>query len=386
MGKKLRRIFRKFDTYQLLSILLLIFLLWFSIDIRPSEIRIGIVLPLSGASSTRAASHERGIKLAAEHVNKSGGINGKKLTLISRNNDENQAQTAINMRDLIYEDQVTAVVGGISPINTRIIQQYCEKAQVPFLTGLCTHHELTENSSDYTFRSITDDKKQFEAICEFSTRRFQARKPALIFDPVLFGQESAQKFIEAALKNGQQVVAAVSYSPGIINFRKQLETLKATNPDALVIIAPPLESAMILRQARENRFLKPILGVNPFSSHEFIDYAGIYSESTICTLPFNPRMGGQRADYFLSEFLEKFGVPADADAAMGYEAIMLLALALKAGEYDRQMVRNYLASMHGWESITGSGGFDQSGNQVRPAEVAIIKDRQKIPVNLEELF
>jgi hypothetical protein len=42
--------------------------------------------------------------------------------------------------------------------------------------------------------------------------------------------------------------------------------------------------------------------------------------------------------------------------------------------------------MHGWESVTGSGGFDQQGNQVRPAEIAIIKERQKIPVSMEDLF
>lgn len=384
--KRLRKLLKKLDIYQSLSLLILVFMLWFSFDATPSEMRIGVVLPLTGANSGRAGSHERGIRLAVDHVNKSGGINGKKLKLLIRDNLNKPTQTALVTRDLIYEDQVLALVGGVNPVNSRIMQTYAEKAQVPFLTALCTHYELTANGSDYTFRSITDDKKQFEAICEFASQRFKSRKPALIYDPLLYGSDSAQKFVEAALKHGQQVVAAVTYNSGSSNFRKQFEVLRSTNPDALVIIAPPLESALMLRQARENRFSLPILGVNPFSSHEFINFAGIYSESVICTLPFNSRLGGQRADYFLSEFLEKFSVTADADAALGYEAIMLTALALKAGEYDRRIIRDYLASMHGWESVTGSGGFDQFGNQVRPAEVAIIKDRQKIPVNLEELF
>lgn len=374
------------DVFQTLSLVLLVLLLWFSIDRRPSEIRIGIVLPLSGENSARAASHEKGILLAAEHVNKAGGINGKTLKLLVRDNTGDSAQTAIKTRDLIYDDQVLTIIGGFSPENARVIQHLSEKAKVPFLTALCTHYELTANGSEYTFRSISDDKKQFEAICDYSTRRFNTRKPALIYDRQLFGSDSAQKFIEAALKSGQQVVTAVSYKQGTLNFREQLEVIRGSNPDSLVIVAPPMDSALILRQARENRFLKPILGVNSFSSHEFINYAGIYSELTICTLPFNPRLGGQRAEYFLSEFMEKHGTAADSDAALGYEAIMLTALALKAGEHDKKLVRDYFASMHGWESVTGSGGFDKNGNQVRPAEVAIIKERQKIPVNLEELF
>ncbi|MDN5278202.1 MAG: branched-chain amino acid transport system substrate-binding protein [Clostridiales bacterium] len=386
MKKKLLKIFRKMDVYQILSLVTLLALFWFSVDTNPSEIKIGVILPLTGANSARAISHEKGIMLAVDHVNRSGGINGKTLKLLIRDNKNDPALTALITRDLIYENQVLTLVGGIRPENARVIQLLSEKAKVPYLTALCTHYELTANGSEYTFRSITDDKKQFEAICEYSVRRFNARKPALIYDPLLYGSDSAQKFIESALKAGQQVVAAVSYKQGSVNYRDQLDVVRSSNPDSLVIIAPPKDSALILRQARENRFLKPILGVNPFSSHEFINYAGIYSELTICTLPFNSRLGGQRADYFLAEFFDKYGISADSDAALGYEAVMLTALALKAGEHDRKMIRDYLASMHGWESVTGSGGFDQNGNQVRPAEVAIIKERQKIPVNLEELF
>ncbi|MGM0599729.1 MAG: ABC transporter substrate-binding protein [Candidatus Rifleibacteriota bacterium] len=384
--KKFRLLLQKFDLYQLGTLLLLVVLAWFSFESSPSEIKIGIILPLTGPSSARAIAHKQGILLAIEHVNQAGGINGKTLKPLIKDNEGNPTQTAIICRNLIYEEKVLTLVGGISPESSRIIQQFSEQSHTPYLTALCTHYELTANGSKYSFRSITDDVKQFLAICEYSARRFKTRKPALIYDPLIYGSDSAQKFIEAALKNQQQVVAAVSYRNGTLNFRRQLEIIEASNPDALFIIAPPKDSALILRQAREARFTKPILGANPLSSHEFIEFAGIYSESAICTLPFNSRLGGQRAEYFLAEYVEKWGESADSDAALGYEAVMLTALALKAGEYNKEMVRNYFASMHGWESVTGSGGFDQNGNQVRPAEVAIIKDRQKIPVNLEELF
>lgn len=374
------------DIFQLLTMLILLLLLLASIDSRPSEIRVGVLLPITGPNSNRAKSHKNGILLGAEHVNRSGGINGKPLKLLVKDNTDDHVRTAIEARNLIYEDQIQTLLGGLTPENTRIMQQFCEKAEIPFLTALCTHFEITSNNSKYTFRSISDDKKQFEAICEYTSKRFSARKPALIYDTQIYDLASAQKFIEAALKNGQQVVAAVTYRPGTINFRQQLNIIRASNPDSLFIIAPPYESALILRQAREQKFAKPICGVNPLSSSLFIKLAGIYSESTVCTLPFNPRSGGQRADYFLSEYMERFGLPADSDAALGYEAIMLTALALKAGDMDKKRVRDYFATMHGWESVTGSGGFDSNGNQVRPAEIAIIKERQKIPVNLEELF
>lgn len=378
--------FKQFDIFQLLALPVLLIILYFSIDIKPSDVSVGVILPLSGEFSPRAQNHLNGLMLAVRHINDIGGINGRKLGLQIKDSLGMAEKTAEITRDLIYENEVIALVGGFSPANTRIIQAMAEKAQIPFLTAICTHFETTSGGSKFTFRSITDDRRQFEALAEYSAKKFNSRKPALIYDLDLYGSDSAQKYIETCTRFNQQVCSAVSYPKGSLNFRKQIETILAANADSLVILAPPADSAMILRQVREARFSHEILGGNQFAASEFMNMAGVYSEEVITTLPFNARLGGQKADYFLTEYYEQYSIQADADAAMGYEALMLMALALKSGEPDRLAVRNALALLHGWESVTGSGGFDEDGNQVRPAEIAIIKDRQKIPITLEGLF
>lgn len=378
--------FKRFDIFQLLAVPVLLTVMIFSIDLKPSDMNVGVILPLSGEFSPRAQNHLNGLLLAARHINALDGINGRKLSLLIKDSLGQPEKTAEITRDLIYDNNVIALMGGFSPANTRIIQAMAEKAQVPFLTAICTHFETTSGGSKFTFRSITDDRRQFEALAEYASKKFSSRKPALIYDLDLYGSDSAQKYIETCTRFGQQVCAAVSYRKGSLNFRKQIETILAANADSLVILAPPADSAMILRQAREARFSHEILGGNQLASSEFMNMAGVYSESVITTLPFNARLGGQRADYFLTEYLEQYSQQADADAAMGYEALMLMALALKSGEPDRIAVRNALALLHGWESVIGSGGFDEDGNQVRPAEIAIIKDRQKIPITMEALF
>ena len=384
--KQLVNFARRFDVYQLLSVPVLLIVVIFSTEFRNTDIKIGVILPLSGPNAMRAISHRNGLDLALQHINAQGGTNGRKLCLEIRDSKGSADLCAELTRDLIYESNVVSLIGGFSPAETRAIQHISENAQVPFLTALCTHFEITENGSRYTFRSITDDRSQFEALAEFSARRFNSRKPALIYDANLYGADSAQKFIETSIKFGQQVCTAVSYRPNTLNFRRQLEVILASNPDALVILTPPEDAAIITRQAREARFLHPILGGNQLAAPEFTNIAGVYSESTITTMPFNPRLGGQRADYFLSEYFETYAVQADSDSALGYEALMLMALTLRTGEASRLSIRNSLAQLHGWESVTGSGGFGSNGNQVKPAEIAIIKERQKIPVNLEALF
>ena len=376
----------RLDIYQILSLPVLIIILLFSFDFKSSEHKIGVVLPLTGEYRSRAQNHLNGLNLALKHINQHGGINNKKLVLLVRDCGEAQEKSAETTRDLIYDNAVTAIIGGFTPSNTRAIQAVAEKSETPFLTGVRTHFEVTDSGSAYTFRTITDDKRQFEALAEYSSKRFEISKLAIIYDEDLYGAESAQKYAEIAIKYGQEVVLAIPSKKTSLNFKKQLESILMSKPDALVVLSSSFDSALLVRQAREARFEKPILGGNQFASLEFINFLGIYSESILTTLPYNNRAGGQKSDYFSGEYVEKYGTSPDADAAMGYETLMVTALALKSVEGNNRNLKESLALTHGWESIAGSGGFDGEGNQVRPAEIAIIKDKQLIPVNMEGLF
>lgn len=367
-----------------MAVPLLLILGIFSIDFKSNRVDIGIILPLTGDFSVRAQNHLNGIKLAVAHTNKLGGINQEKIYLHIK--DSAQGDVAQQTRDLIYDNKVSAIIGGFTSQETRVIQYLSEKSLTPFLTGICTHFE-TAKAAAYTFRTITDDQHQFEALSLYSHDRYGSKRPAIIYDTELYGAESAQRYIEICSKHGQQATNALSFQKGTVNFKKQLDSLFQTRPDSLVILASAADSALIVRQVREMRFNVPIITANQCASNEFLKLAGIHSESIITTLPYNPRAGGQKSDIFLSEYQETYGQQADADAAMGYEAVTILVSALEASKSDGSLtLREALASCHGWDNIIGSGGFDQYGNQVRPAEIAIIKEKQTIPISLEELF
>ena len=270
--KKIKRFYKKFDKSQLLSIPVLLLLIFFSIDLKNNDINIGIILPLTGDFSSRSISHLNGIKLAVQDINEQGGINKSRIRIIVK--DSNRISAAEAARDLIYKEKASLLIGGFTSNETRIIQYISEKALIPFLTAICTHYEIA-NSSSYTFRSITDDQRQFEALSSIAYNRYQAKRPAIIYDSELYGAESAQRYIEISTKHSQQVSNALSFPKGTINFKEQLESLFKTKPDSLVILAPAADSALIVRQAKEMKFNKPILGANQCASSEFIHLAGI---------------------------------------------------------------------------------------------------------------
>ncbi len=378
--------FRKLDIYQILSIPIIIIILFFSVDFKTPSYKIGIVLPLTGEYKDRSQSHLNGINLALDHINQLGGINDKKIVPIIKDCGDSQSKAVEVTRDLIYEQEVMAIFGGFSPANTRAIQSVTEGARIPLITGLCTHFTITKTGSPYTYRTITDDSRQFEALAEYSSKRYNVTKVVIIYDEELYSADSAKKYGEVAIKFGQEMVLALPCKKGGLNFKKNLDMVFKSKSDALVILASSYDSALIIRQAREARYDKLILGANQFSSNEFMRYSGIYSEGAIATLPFNNRVGGQKSEYFSNEYIEKFEQTPDADAAMGYESVMVMALALRASGDSNKGLKDSLSSSHGWESIVGTGGFDRDGNQVRPAEIAIVKDNQLIPISMESLF
>jgi branched-chain amino acid transport system substrate-binding protein len=384
--KKLTSFLKKLDVFQILSVPLLLLILFFSLDFKTPTYKIGIVLPLTGEYATRSQSHLNGIILALEHINELGGINEKKIVPITKDCGVAQEKAVETTRDLIYNQNVMAIFGGFSPANTRAIQAVTERAGIPFITGICTHFEITNTGSDYSFRTITDDRRQFEALAEYANKKHNVVRPAIIYDEELYGADSAKKYAEIAIRFGQEILQAVPCKRGSLNFRKPLDTVFMGKPDALVILASAYDSALLVRQAREARYDKLILGANQFSSNEFMRFCGIYSEGVVSTLPFNTRVGGQKSEYFTNEYAEKYGQNPDADAAMGYESIMVMALALRASGDGAKALKDALASTHGWESIVGTGGFDKDGNQVRPAEIAIVKEKQLIPISMESLF
>lgn len=381
------RYFKYFDIYQVLTLPLLLVLIIFSLEFRAENIKIGILVEKSPLLEHRAQNQTWAFVLAAKHINDSGGINGRQVQLLVRHHDFSAHSAAKEAAKLVYQDSVQALVGGVTPKATRAIQDVALKSSTPFLTPFCTHYEITDSGNRYTFRNISGDLLQFESIIKYLRNSIESDSPALIYDQIYYGSNGAEKFMQIATSKGLRIGASLTYAPETKNFRSQIDLILASNADSVILLAPAVEAAVIVRHLREAGFSKPILGGSSLSDQAFINYAGVYSESVLTTIPFNSRLGGSRADFFLSEFRSTFDTQrVTADAAMGYESMMVLALAMARADSTNIPLRDSLSEMHGWDSIAGSGGFDSKGNQTRPAELVVIKERQKVPLGMEQLF
>ena len=370
--------------YPVIAILALGAVAWFGLADTGATWNIGIIGPLTGSASPYGLGQKNGAKLAIDQINAAGGINGRRISGIFIDDANEKVKAAEVARELIYRQGVHLILGSISSDNTMNLQRLCERAQVPLLTSVSTNPFITRVNFAYTFRCLSDDDVQARELANYTTGKLNLRRVAIIHDSNKYGSQGARTYAAIARSLGQTITLSESFDGGSTNFRTQLERIKAATPDGLLIWGLVNESALVARQARELGLNMPIFGGDGMAPDAFLYLAGMAAEGTVLTFPFDPLRGGDQARKFNSEYRQAFGQGPDSFAAHAYDGIMLLAQAIRASDGTTAGIRDALARINEYQGVTGKGGFDASGNETRPVQLARIQNGAFIPLTTGE--
>ena len=250
----------------------------------------------------------------------------------------------------------------------------------PMLTSVSTNPFITRVGFRYSFRCLTDDTVQASELASFAVRTLQLRRVAILHDSNKYGSMGARVYAARAAELGQSIVANAAFDGGTINFTKQLESIRPLNPDGLLIWGLAQESGLIVRQARELGLRMSVLGGDGMAPAGFLDLAGPAAEGAVVTMPFNPAKGGEAAQQFAARYQGEFGSDPDSFAAHGYDSLQLAASALRSSVERGIPLRDALAAITSYDGVTGKGGFDASGNETRPVELARVQNGRFVPV------
>jgi len=371
---------RSFGLPQVIALLVLSALIWTGLGTGGNLVKIGVITPLTGSTAVYGLAVRNGLRMAAEGINVAGGISGRRIELLFADEANDKIAAAEAARDLIYRQGVVMIIGTVSSDATMNVQRVCERARVPMLTSVSTNPFITRVGFRYSFRCLTDDTVQAAELAGISVRSMKLRSVAILHDSNKYGSMGARVYAVKAAELGQSIPANVAFENGTSNFAKQLESIKLMNPDGLLVWGLARESALIVRQARELGMRMPVLGGDGMSTTGFLDIAGPAAEGVVVTMPFNPARGGETTKRFMEQYRREFGSEADSFAAHGYDALQLAAMALKAATERGIPLRDALAAINTYEGVTGRGGFDATGNETRPVELALVKAGRFVPM------
>lgn len=334
-------------------------------------IKIGVFEPMTGANAAGGQMTVEGIELANEAR---GEVLGKKVELVIVDNKSDKVEAANAASRLIEKDEVAAIIGSYGSSLSMAAGDIVKKAEVPAV-GCSPTNPLVTLNNDYYFRVCFIDPFQGTVMANYAVNDLGAKTAAVIQDVTQDYSVGLSKYFIDAFKeltgDENSIVEISSYNTGDQDFSAQLTNVKAKNPD--VIFAPGNygESALLIRQARDLGIDAPILGGDTWESPEFLSIGGDSVEGIVFSTHFTAESPvTDVSKVFLDAYREKFDKEANAFAALGYDAYMVIMDAIeKAGSADPKAIRDELAKIEGFVGATGNITLDENGDAVKSAVI-----------------
>ena len=352
------------------------------------ELKVAVAAPYTGGAAAFGEMIRRGAELRENEINEAGGINGMKLTLLFEDDAGKPSEASLVAERIANNPQILAVVGHFNSDCSLAGQEIYDRAGIVELSPGSTAVEVCEGSS-WTFRNLYHDGFQGKFIAQYLDDVLMGiESVAVFFDNDAYGRGLRNAFVAEAEKIGLTLVASEAYERDSTNFKAQLTSIKAKNPDAIFISGLYTEASLIVKQGREAGITAQFFGADGVDSPDFLTIAGSAAEGTYLTTPFTFGAGGAEAQQMAADFEALHGVAPDTWAALTYDAVGMIQDALAktynaeaSVEDNRKAIREHLASLdtpeEGYEGITGLTYFDIKGDTVnKPAYVKIVKDGQ----------
>lgn len=328
-----------------------------------SQILIGEYGSLTGGTATFGQGVDKGVRLAFDEINAAGGVLGKQVRVIVEDDQSKPEEAKTAVLKLIKQDRVVAIIGEVASSRSLAAAPECQRARIPMLTPASTNPRVTQ-VGDYIFRICFIDPFQGETMASFAWNSLGVRRAAVLKDIKNdYSVGLADYFVQTFKKLGGQIVAEESYSEGDIEFRAQLTSIKAENPQTVFVPGYYTEVGLIARQARELGITVPLLGGDGWDSPETVKIGGAAVDGCYFTNHYAADDTSSIVQGFISKFKARYGETPDAMAVLGYDAAYVLTDAIRrAGTTDHEGMRNAIATTRNFPGVSGSITIDEERN------------------------
>jgi len=338
-------------------------------------IKIGEFASLTGKEATYGQNAHKGTLLAIEEANAAGGVLGRKLELVTEDDQSKPGEAATVVKKLISRDKVVAVLGEITSGRTLEAAPICQNAKIPLISPGATATQVTARG-DYIFRVCFIDEFQGTVMAKFARDTLKLNRVAIL-SSVSSAQSVglAKYFRERFTAGGGTVAVEQKYGEGDKDFRAQLTAIKAANVEGVFVPGYYAEAALIARQARDLGLAAHFMGVDGWESPELIAVGGSAVEGAYLSTHYSPENKSAKVTDFNARFHARWGVDTNALSALGYDSAMVLIDAIKrAGTTEGPKLRDALAATKEFSGATGLITFDAQRNPTKSAVVLTVKD------------
>jgi branched-chain amino acid transport system substrate-binding protein len=318
-------------------------------------IKLGVSGPFTGGSSSMGVSMRDGVRLAADEINKAGGVLGRQIVLVERDDEAKNERGVQIAQELINKEKVAATLGFINTGVALASQRFYQEAKIPVMnnvaTGSLVTHQFDDQPENYIFRNAAHDSIQAPMVVEEAVTRRGFKKVAILADSTNYGQLGREDLEKALALKGIKPVAVEKFNVKDVDMTAQLLKAKEAGAEVILTYAIGPELAQIANGMTKLGWKVPMIGSWTLSMANFIDNAGPGGEGARMPQTFIQEPTTPKRQSFIISYLKTFNpknarIDSPVSAAQGYDSVYLLAAAIKqAGSTDGPKIREALEDL-----------------------------------------
>jgi len=342
-------------------------------------IKIGGTYNLTGDMASLDVPAANGSKLAVKQINAAGGVLGRQIQFVLYDGKTDSATNGNIATQLVNSDKVVAIVGNTDSDSALAIGPIAQAAGIPYLTAGATSPQLPSQVGDEMFLEPFGDNVQAAAGAEFAVNTLKGKTAWLFWDKGAEYTTLLSKYFKARYAElGGKIVLEDTYTQGDTDFSAQITRLKAMTPQPAILYVAALQASdagAIAKQIRDASITLPMVGGDGYDGPELVGVGGKGAENVFFSTHslMDAKNGDAKMKSFIAAYNKEYGHdPESAFAALGYDAVYLMADAIKrAGSVSSKAIRDALAATKGFLGVTGAVTY-QPGQRIPQKTVTIV--------------
>lgn len=345
-------------------------------------IKLGFVAQLTGNQAELGIQERNGVQLAVEEINATGGINGRNIELIIKDDMGTDESAKLANKELLDEN-VVAIIGHATSSQTIAGLEITNSAGVVLISPTASTHELS-GIDDNFFRVVTSNKARTQM---FATRIYDKRKIdslGIIYstDNINYSKTYLDTFEKEYLAKGGIITDKIPFSSKDENgFENIVNRIKDGNPSGILIIANDFDTAFIAQAIKIDNWNIPIFTSAWAQTETLINHGGKAVESMEVEVVYPQDIPTPKYTQFKQDFISRFGKNPSFGASFGYESVKVLEIALENSNGESDGLKQAMLEVKEFEGLIDKFSFDKFGDVERAFYFSKIENGKFVTVD-----
>jgi branched-chain amino acid transport system substrate-binding protein len=325
-------------------------------------IKIGVMAESSGPNAEAGVYQINGAKMALEEINKAGGVLGRQIELRIEDNQSSNPGSVLAVSKLTSGGDLTALIGSVRSTQIQAVAPTVMKAGLPMMIG-GTDYGLTHSNNPWIFRARPNDGYSAKVIADFGVNTLKLKKWAIVHSTDAFGNGGKNNLTESLKALGITPVTVQGFTSNSQDFTPIVLAIKQSGADAVSsYIANSTDVGIFAKQLRQLGVKAEWVGSPSLSTDTAMKLAADALHGTYSIADFATGSSPE-AEAYAKKYKDKYKIEPDLYSAWSYDAVNLLALAIKnANSTKPEDIQKALHGIKGYKGVEGTYTFDKNGD------------------------